>query len=190
MSILTKAHTLSEDDVKNHLDKCYKNNNIRVTRVYRNYYRGIYQTLKPETVQNAVTQIVPFFKNNAIKLIWWLYKTYRALSEREIVELKREIAALDITKIASRNITTFNHTARRLWVLCNTYHNPIDDLFQKVRDSYKQCALAPGWLIFTEQQNTKDLTFDVYLTAEENKYIEHMKTNHGCTRNPKLMSSP
>ena len=137
LSILTKAHTLSEDDVKNHLDKCYNNNNIRVTRVYRNYYRGIYLTLKPETVLNAVTQIVPFFKNNAIKLIWWLYKTYRALSERVIVELKREIAALDITKIASRNITTFNHTARRLWVLCLTYHNPIDDLFQKVRDSYK-----------------------------------------------------
>ena len=47
VSLLTAAHTLSEEDIKNHLDTCYNKKDIRVTRVYRNYFRGIYHSLQP-----------------------------------------------------------------------------------------------------------------------------------------------
>ena len=42
VSLLTEAHTLTEEDVKLHIRKCYGRNDVRVTRVYRNYYRGLY----------------------------------------------------------------------------------------------------------------------------------------------------
>ena len=50
VSILTAAHTLSEEDIKNHLEACYNKKDIRITRVYRNYFRGIFYSLQPETV--------------------------------------------------------------------------------------------------------------------------------------------
>ena len=34
VSILTEAHTLSEEDIKNHLAQCRAQNDIRVTRIY------------------------------------------------------------------------------------------------------------------------------------------------------------
>ena len=127
VSLLKEAHTLREEEIKNHLDKCRDDNDIRVTRVYRNYFRGLYLSLQPETVQNTVTQIIACFKNNAIKLIWWLYKNYRAVTERRIEDIKREISSIDIYKTPGRNIATFNHTTRLLWQLSNQYSNPIDD---------------------------------------------------------------
>ena len=135
VSLLKEAHTLSEEDVKNHLDNMHKKKDIRITRVYRNYFRGLYLSLQPETVQHSVTQIITCFKNNAIKLIWWLYNNYRAVTERRIEDIKREISSIDISKTSGRNIATFNHTARRLWQLSNQYSNPIDDLFTKVKDA-------------------------------------------------------
>ena len=92
---------------------------IRVTRVYRNYYKGLYSFLEPNTVRHSVTQINTTFHNNAIKLIWWLYKNYRQVNERSIDDIKREISGIDITKTPGRNIALFNHTAKRLWQLRN-----------------------------------------------------------------------
>ena len=48
--LLTEAHTLSEEDVKLHLDTCYIKKDIRVTRVYQNYYKGLYSALEPKSV--------------------------------------------------------------------------------------------------------------------------------------------
>ena len=66
MSILTETRTLSEDDIRNNLAQCKLNDNIRVTRTYRNYFRGIYLSLNRETFQVAVTQIISHFQSNAI----------------------------------------------------------------------------------------------------------------------------
>ena len=104
VSILTEAHTLSEEDIKNHLAKCRAQNDIPVTRTYQNYFRGLYLTLKPELVQVAVTQIITNFHNNTIKIIWWLYKNYRAVNERRIEDIKTEISRINITQTCGCNI--------------------------------------------------------------------------------------
>ena len=91
VSILNEAHTLSEDDIRNHLAQCKLKDNIRVTHTYRNYFRCIYLSLNRETVQVSVTQIISHFHSNAINFIWWLYKNYRAVSERYIKDTRKEI---------------------------------------------------------------------------------------------------
>ena len=128
VSILTEARTLSEEDIKNHLTPCRAQNDIRVTRTYRNYFRGLYLNLKPELVQVAVTQIITHFHNNAIKLIWWLYKNYRTVNERRIKDIKTEISSIDITQTPGCNIVEFNNNVKHLWKLCNQYRNPTTDL--------------------------------------------------------------
>ena len=109
VSILTEAHTLSEDDIRNHLNQCKLKDNIRVTHTYRNYFRGIYLSLNRETFQVSVTQIISHFHSNAIHLIWWLYKKYRAVNERRIEDIKAEISSINITQTCGCNIVEFNN---------------------------------------------------------------------------------
>lgn len=119
VSLLSESYTLSEEDAKLHLINCYNRDDILVTRVYWNYYKGLYTALDPKTVQHSVTQINTTFHNNVIKLILWIYKNYRQFNERRLDDIKREISSIDITKTLGRNIATFNHTEKRLWKLCN-----------------------------------------------------------------------
>ena len=132
---------------------------------------GLYLTLKPELVQVAVTQIITHFHNNAIKLIWWIYKNYRAVNERRIKDIKTEISSIAITQTPGCNMVELNNNVKRLWQLCNQYRNPTTDLYEKVKLAYMQLANTPNWLGFVEAQNKLSLSFNAYLSAAEDKYI-------------------
>ena len=128
MSILNEAHTLSEDDIRNHLNQCKLKDGIRVTHTYHNYFRGIYLSINRETVQVAVTQIISHFHSNSINLIWCIYKNYRAFSERRIKDIGTEISNIEINKTPEYNIVVFKNNVKSLWQLCIQYRNPITDL--------------------------------------------------------------
>ena len=138
VSIITEAHTLSEEDIKNNLAQFRAQNDIPVTRTYRNYFRGLYLTLKPELVQVTVTQIITHFYKSTIKLIWWLYKNYRTVNERGIEDIKIEISNIDINKTPVCNIVELNNNIKRIWQLCYQYFNLTTDLYEKVKLAHMQ----------------------------------------------------
>ena len=135
-SIISTPNKLMDDDMKSHLATMEKKTPMSDKRALKNYFLGIYLCLE-EKIKHLVHQNKSLLEENAIALIWFLYRFYRAMKEYSTPNVHTNIEDISLATDITLNVSNFILHVRGILEQALQFGLNMDVLQTKVKNCLK-----------------------------------------------------